>query len=68
MDGLKMKYFVLKPKGDDPHAIASRDAMRAYATAIKIENSILAKELNDWATAEAFGTSHEKEQRYLDRT
>lgn len=32
MDGLKMKYFVLKPAGDDAYAKASRAAMNRYAT------------------------------------
>jgi hypothetical protein len=31
MNGLLMKYFVLKPAGDDRYAAASRKAMRAYA-------------------------------------
>ena len=57
MNGLKRKYFVLEPKGDDLHAIASRDAMRAYANAIKIENPLLAEELMTWATDEAFDAS-----------
>lgn len=31
MDGLMMKYFVLKPRGNDAYAAASRAAMHAYA-------------------------------------
>ncbi len=33
-DGLKTKYFVLKPNGTDPYAIASRAAITAYAESI----------------------------------
>lgn len=47
-----MKYFVLKPKGRDPYAQASREAMCAYATAIEDENPELAKELWAWAHSE----------------
>jgi len=52
MSGLKMKYFVLKPCGFDPHAIASREAMLAYAYAIKKEDPQLAIELGDWVRFE----------------
>jgi len=52
MDGLIMKYFVLKPKGTDQYAQASRKAMRAYATAIGGENPQLKKELREWADRE----------------
>lgn len=52
MNGLIMKYFVLKPKGTDHYAIASRVAMRAYAAHIKIINPTLCKELRDWADRE----------------
>ena len=50
MDGLKMKYFVLKPesKVDDNYAFASRMAMRAYAANIKHTNPQLAKDLTTW--------------------
>lgn len=53
MDGLMMKYFVLKPRGDDPHALASREAMRAYAKSIDDVNPGLARELKTWVTREA---------------
>ena len=49
---LKMKYFVLKPKGKDPYAKASRAAMRTYADSIEEENKQLAKELRKWTTTE----------------
>lgn len=52
MAGLKMKYFVLKPKGNDRYAKAARKAMRAYALHIQNENKELADELRDWALAE----------------
>ena len=52
MSGLEMKYFVLKPRGTDAYAYASRKAMRAYAEAIHRENSELAKDLMEWADRE----------------
>ena len=47
-----MKYFVLKPRGKDVYAAASRKAMRAYATHIQDENQELADDLRKWADAE----------------
>lgn len=52
MDGLVMKYFVLKPAGDDIYAKASRSAMRAYALKIKDANPELCRELREWADRE----------------
>ena len=52
MPGLQLKYFVLKPKGNDPYAHASRMAMEAYANTIKLENETLAKELGEWILVE----------------
>lgn len=52
MDGLKMKYFVLKPAGNSPYAKASRSAMRAYAEIICDENYKLAIDLEQWAGEE----------------
>ncbi|GAI86312.1 unnamed protein product [marine sediment metagenome] len=52
MTGLKMKYFVLKPSGDDRYAVASRKAMRAYALHIQNENEELANDLREWADNE----------------
>lgn len=52
MDGLLMKYFVLKPAGNDRYAAASRRAMRAYADFIREENVVLSDELRDWAGRE----------------
>lgn len=51
--GLLMKYFVLKPRGMDWHANASRVAMRAYAEAIKGHEPQLAAELLAWADEES---------------
>lgn len=54
MTGLIMKYFVLKPAGNDTYAKASRAAMRTYARMILPENPELALELQDWADKEEF--------------
>lgn len=51
-DGLLMKYFVLKPKGVDVYAQASRRAMRSYATLIETDNPQFAAELRKWADDE----------------
>lgn len=55
-----MKYFVLKPKGHDIYAKASRKAMRAYANTIEPENLALAIDLRAWADDEYFWTSRDK--------
>jgi hypothetical protein len=52
MTGLMMKYFVLKPAGDDTYAAASRVAMRSYAKHIRAENADLAAQLTAWADQE----------------
>lgn len=54
MSGLQMKYFVLKPNGNDRYARASRVAMRAYARSIDRENPELALQLEEWAAREQF--------------
>ena len=54
MSGLQMKYFVLKPNGNDAYAKASRAAMRAYANHIANENKELCDELREWADSETF--------------
>lgn len=51
-NGLQMKYFVLKPKGSDKYAEASRKAMRAYALHIEEENPELSYSLRKWADDE----------------
>lgn len=48
-DDLFLKYFVLKPEGDDIYALASRRAMREYARTIEKEAPRFAKELIAWA-------------------
>jgi hypothetical protein len=50
--GLLMKYFVLKPRGTDVYAKASRRAMRTYAALIEGENPVFARELRAWADSE----------------
>lgn len=50
---LEMRYFVLKPKGNSEHALASRVAMRAYAAAIKGTDLQMSQELYAWADKEA---------------
>ena len=52
MSGLEMKYFVLKPKGQDKYAQASRSAMLTYANTIEPINPELAKDLRAWVTRE----------------
>lgn len=52
MTGLMLKYFVLKPEGDDNYSIASRRAMLAYAKWIGEENSVLASEIIEWVQRE----------------
>lgn len=52
MNGLHMKYFVLKPKGDDAYAEASRMAMRTVAYSIGGENPELRDELLQWVDDE----------------
>jgi len=46
--GLEMKYFVLKPSGDNAYARASRKAMVAYGEYIERENPELAEDLYAW--------------------
>jgi hypothetical protein len=50
--GLMMKYFVLKPRGDDVYAKASRMAMTKYADAVSKANPELAAELREWSEQE----------------
>jgi len=52
MNGLQMKYFVLKPAGNGPYAIASRNAMLAYAEEIQDENRDLFLDLVKWVSDE----------------
>ena len=49
---LEMKYFVLKPRGNNVYARASRMAMREYAMRISKENESLSEDLFAWAYRE----------------
>jgi len=48
MNGLLMKYFVLRPHIKDKHGMASIKAVRAYADAMEEENPKFAKDLRIW--------------------
>ena len=65
MNGLVMKYFVLKPKGNDQYAKASRAAMRQYARIIREENEELFRELFAWADKEAEAEAEAAEAEVL---
>lgn len=64
MPGLQIKYFVLKPAGDDAHAMSCRAAMRCYARHIEMELPELASEVKDWADAEELASA----ERYQNGT
>jgi len=59
MDGLMMKYFVLKPKGTDVYARASRCAMLRYADEIMEDNRDFALDLVKWVTDEEHAAERE---------
>jgi hypothetical protein len=59
--GLQLRYFVLKPKGTDRYAKASRAAMRRYAKLIQEENPELAQDLREWAEREQIDPFEERE-------
>ena len=53
MKQLEMKYFVLKPKGCDLAARASRNALRAYANTMRSEGEKeFAYQLIEWVEKE----------------
>lgn len=52
MSSLLMKYFVLKPRGNDSYSNASRQAMLTYAKEIEAENPLLAVDLCIWVDSE----------------
>ena len=56
---IQMKYFVLKPQGNNAYARASRSAMRIFANVIRTEDPLLADELQEWADSET--TTKEKQ-------
>ena len=47
-NGLQMKYFVLNPTKQDSYGEASREALLAYANAIKDTNPALSLDLDLW--------------------
>ena len=50
--GLLLRYFVIKPKGNNIYAKASREAMWKYAEVIESTNLIFADDLKEWALKE----------------
>ena len=64
MEGLAMKYFVLKPKGDDVYAEASRKAIRAYAAHIESTNAAMTADLRLWADHE-MENSEQRKQNHI---
>jgi hypothetical protein len=59
MTGLIMKYFVLKPRGNDIYALASRKAMKIYANTIRKENVIFAHDIDVWVKQEEYRVKKE---------
>lgn len=59
---LKMKYFVLNPKGNDIYAVASRAAMYEYADVIKNIDPELSISLSEWANREVDGANYPGEK------
>ena len=49
---MNLKYFVLKPGGDDAYARASRTAMRVFAAEIEQDNFQLAADVKQWCYEE----------------
>ena len=49
---LGLKYFVLKPKGNDIYANASRQAMLTYANIIKLQDPELSHDIILWVDKE----------------
>lgn len=68
MNGLKMKYFVLKPKGgfNDAYAKASRAAIKAYADAVLAENPNLSHDLHMWVIEEQGAANREDLERRIE--
>ena len=58
-EGLGMKYFVLSPLKNDKYGIASRAAIRRYATMIYLTNPALANDLQNWVETIETGLNHE---------
>lgn len=49
MSEIKLKYFVLKPRGSDAYAKASRTALRVFSTEMEQDDPALAAQLKRWA-------------------
>lgn len=64
--GLLMKYFVLKPEGNDIYAQASRSAMCEYARVVKEEAPTLANELLAWVNMEIVNSVNYKDKNKKD--
>ena len=64
---LEMKYFVLKPRGNNVHAAASRKAMRAYASHIEKEDPELGKDLRAWAYSEGTKAIEDESNKIRDK-
>lgn len=67
MNGLEMKYFILKPKGSSPYHKASRAAMNQYARLIEQENPELAEQLREWTFKEMFDDIEKQELTLKDK-
>jgi len=51
-EGLILKYFIVKPKGNNIYAKASREAMLRYAEVINIINPVFANDIIEWVHSE----------------
>jgi len=51
-EGLQLKYFVLKPRGNNIYAKASREAMLRYAEVIHNINPTFANDIKKWVKHE----------------
>ncbi len=67
MSGLEMKYFVLKPKGSDVYARASREALMAYSRFIKDENPKLSEDISKWVLEEEGNSNMEEVEIEISR-
>ena len=65
MSVLQMKYFVLKPAGDDAYAKASRAAMLAFADAYVAENPQMATEVADWVGREKAASEYREANPHM---
>lgn len=60
-EGLQMKYFVLKPRGNDEYAKAAREALKTYAGVIALENPELSNDLMEWVNDEVVKLGEQNE-------